>query len=71
MDHFIELLVGAAMAGIATAGISLSSHIHRTTKDDISAMRGISRTDSVLDMLNEEISLSKPLLLELRFTSRL
>ena len=35
----IELLVGAAMAGIiATAGISLSSHIHRTTKDDISAM---------------------------------
>ena len=59
----IELLVGAAMAGIiATAGISLSSHIHRTTKDDISAMRGISRTDSVLDMLNEEISLSKTII---------
>ena len=53
----IELLVGAAMAGIlAAAGISLSSHIHRSSKDDVSSMQGIGRTDSVLDMLNEEIN---------------
>ena len=59
----IELLVGAAMAGIlAAAGISLSSHIHRSSKDDISSMQGIGRTDSVLDMLNEEISLSKQII---------
>ena len=59
----IELLVGAAMAGIlAAAGISLSSHIHRSSKDDVSSMLGISRTDSVLDMLNEEISLSKKII---------
>ena len=58
-----ELLVGAAMAGIlAAAGISLSSHIHQTSRDDIDSMRGISRTDSVLDMLNEEISLSKTII---------
>ena len=56
----VELLVGAAMAGIlAAAGISLSTHIHRSSTDDVSSMLGISRTDSVLDMLNEEISLSK------------
>ena len=59
----IELLVGAAMAGIlAAAGLSLSTHIHRSSKDDVSSMRGIGRTDSVLDMLNEEISLSKKII---------
>ena len=59
----IELLVGAAMAGIlAAAGLSLSTHIHRSSKDDVSSMRGIGRTDSVLDMLNEEINLSKKII---------
>ena len=59
----VELIVGTAMAGLlVTAGISLSSHIHRTSKDDTGSMKRTSETDSVLSMINEEIVLSRRIL---------